>query len=187
MGSHLERKWFQLTSFTLIFFLFFFPLYSCLRNQSKKRTMIVFLNRTFKVCNGPLSTMICFFLRPQLHPTFVPFFLILHFQSSSPESRWRTGTVPWGLTGTHADRQSRESRVRKTSALHWKVPVPSRSSSQLFRFGDMSFTQMACRKWKAVIKQFKDNSYTCKKNQVLVILFNFSTTIILLQTHLMYP
>lgn len=45
----------------------------------------------------------------------------------------------------HADRQSRESSVRKTSALHWKVPIPSRSSSQLFRLGEMSFTQMAWR------------------------------------------
>ena len=50
------------------------------------------------------------------------------------------------LGADHADKQSRESSVRKTSAWHWKVPVPSRSSSQLFRLGEMSFKQIACGK-----------------------------------------
>lgn len=74
-------------------------------------------------------------LRPSnLHPKF---------PERSPGMR---RSVPAGSSTTHADRQSRESSVRKTSALHWKVPVPSRSSSQLFRLGEMSFTQMACRR-----------------------------------------
>lgn len=53
--------------------------------------------------------------------------------------------------GTHADKQSRESRVRKTSAWHWNVPVPSRSSSQLFKFGEMSFKHMAYVKKTMII------------------------------------
>ncbi|KAG7223800.1 hypothetical protein INR49_026483 [Caranx melampygus] len=68
-----------------------------------------------------------------------------------PGARWRMRAVFAGPTRTHADRQSSESRVRKTSALHWKVPVPSRSSSQLFRFGEMSFTQMACRRMETCL------------------------------------
>lgn len=119
---------------------FFVLLYSCLHNQSKTkqclRFIFIFLNkRTFRVCSSPSSTVIRFSSAPHTHP-FLSF--IFRVQRSAPGARWRTGT--------HADRQSRESRVRKTSALHWKVPVPSRSSSQLFRFGEMSFTQMACRR-----------------------------------------
>lgn len=71
---------------------------------------------------------------------------------------------------THADRQSRESSVRKTSALHWKVPVPSRSSSQLFRLGEMSFTQMAWKVEERVkVKEWSDlSSFTGKVKTELV-------------------
>lgn len=111
---------------------------------------VVLNKRTFRVCSAPSSTMIGFSFAPPppiphtlIHPSLLSSTFRLH--RSAPGARWRTRTVSAGLTGTHADRQSRESRVRKTSALHWKVPVPSRSSSQLFRLGEMSFTQMACR------------------------------------------
>lgn len=52
----------------------------------------------------------------------------------------------WGGTGARSlyeVKQSSESRESNTSALHRNVLEPSRTNSQLCRFGEMSFTQIA--------------------------------------------
>lgn len=153
MRNHLGRKCLQPTSPTQIYFLFFL-LHSCLRNQSKIEQCWGVLNkRTFRVCSGPSLTICGSFpgvaTKPS-HSCILVTFLFFGFHSSAPGILPRTSPIE-----THADRQSRESRVRKTSALHWKVPVPSRISSQLFRFGEMSFTQMACMRRKSQMREFK--------------------------------